>query len=135
MIGTPSNDAKLQHTASQHSRSRPIRPHDKPQLSRTTAVYTFPMRADHDAKHACPCCRYLTLPEINAWEICPICFWEDDPVQREDPQSSGGANTVSLNQAQKNFADFRASEKRFAGSVRSPGEEDRRSTDTDSDIP
>jgi hypothetical protein len=48
----------------------------------------------------CPCCGYKTLPEKHLYDICPICFWEDDIVQFEDPDFEGGANIVSLRQAQ-----------------------------------
>lgn len=29
-------------------------------------------------KFACPCCGCLTLAERGAYDICPVCFWEDD---------------------------------------------------------
>ena len=69
--------------------------------------------------YPCPCCGYLTLPEEadGTYEICPICFWEDDGVQLNDPDYEGGANTVSLKQAQRNFLEFGASEKRFVRKV------------------
>ena len=47
----------------------------------------------------CPCCGNLTLSEINTFEICNVCFWEDDPIQSSDPNYSGGANNCSLIQA------------------------------------
>lgn len=33
-------------------------------------------------KYTCPCCGYKTLEEEvrGSYEICPICFWEDDSV-------------------------------------------------------
>ncbi|EGN7764477.1 hypothetical protein ISN88_004608, partial [Escherichia coli] len=37
------------------------------------------------------------------YEICPICGWEDDPVQSADPDFSGGANSPSLNEAKRAF--------------------------------
>jgi hypothetical protein len=55
---------------------------------------------------ACPCCDNSTLSEIGNYDICRICFWEDDPVQRSDPDYEGGANTPSLRQARKNFLEF-----------------------------
>ncbi|WP_286674588.1 CPCC family cysteine-rich protein, partial [Clostridium sp. ZBS4] len=27
---------------------------------------------------ACPCCLYQTIKERGRYEICPVCFWEDD---------------------------------------------------------
>jgi hypothetical protein len=51
-------------------------------------------------------------------DICPVCFWETDPVQSQDPDYEGGANRVSLRQAQMNYAAFGASEERFLRYVR-----------------
>ena len=48
---------------------------------------------------ACPCCGNHTLSEVGEYEVCPICFWEDDPVQLSDLNYVGGANRCSLNQA------------------------------------
>ncbi len=47
----------------------------------------------------CPCCSSPVLTEVGAYEICPVCNWEDDPVQSADPDFAGGANTMSLNAA------------------------------------
>jgi hypothetical protein len=47
----------------------------------------------------CPCCGNRTISEPDSYEICEICRWEDDPVQLSDPDYSGGANHISLNQA------------------------------------
>lgn len=71
-------------------------------------------------KYTCPCCGYKTLDEKppGTHDICKICFWEDDWVQYEDPDYKEGANKVSLKEAQKNFIEFGASEKRFLPRVR-----------------
>lgn len=70
----------------------------------------------------CPCCGCLTIGEEppGTFEICPVCFWEDDNVQFEDPDYVGGANGVSLNQARENFRLFGAVSKEFVGQVRKP---------------
>ncbi|QQQ28089.1 CPCC family cysteine-rich protein [Chryseobacterium indoltheticum] len=49
-------------------------------------------------KHQCPCCEYFTLNNKanNTFQICPVCYWEDDGVQMLDPTYIGGANAVSL---------------------------------------
>ena len=47
----------------------------------------------------CPCCGYHTLAEERRWEICPICFWEDDPLQYDEPSYAGGANQEALERA------------------------------------
>ncbi len=53
--------------------------------------------------HPCPCCGQPTLAEPEAYEICPICGWEDDPAQRADPALSGGANEASLRAARRRW--------------------------------
>ena len=55
------------------------------------------------ARHICPCCEHYYFREKNAYEICPACGWEDDRVQRLDPDFDGGANELSLNAARAEF--------------------------------
>ena len=77
--------------------------------------------------HPCPCCGYLTLEEPpGSYEICPICFWEDDVSQLRFVRLGGGANRVSLTEAQANFAACGASEPRLRSNVRAPDPSDRR---------
>lgn len=77
-------------------------------------------------KFPCPCCGYLTLSEAErgSYEICPVCLWEDDASQLEDPESDTGANSVSLAEARRNFAEYGASEERFARQVRPPQDDE-----------
>ena len=72
--------------------------------------------------HACPCCRFLTLGERGGFEICPVCFWEDDGQDDKDASVvRGGPNgALSLEQARCNFAAFGACDERSKGSVRAP---------------
>lgn len=53
----------------------------------------------------CPCCnsRVYEEPPKGDYSICPVCLWEDDPIQKEDPDYEGGANRMSLNQARASF--------------------------------
>ncbi len=80
---------------------------------------------DHQ-KYACPCCGYLTLDRhpTDTFEICPVCFWEDDGVQYDDPDYEGGANNVSLHQAQHNFRTFGASDEESLPYVRPPADDE-----------
>lgn len=69
----------------------------------------------------CPVCSHKTLRDRGNYEICPICFWEDDG--QDDPDADrmlGGPNWVSLTDARKNFALFGAVEERFKKNVRPP---------------
>ncbi|MDX8365532.1 CPCC family cysteine-rich protein [Cytobacillus sp. IB215665] len=73
-------------------------------------------------KYTCPCCGYKTIGEEppGTYEICSICYWEDDFVQFNDPDYEGGANIPSLRQAQRIYLKFGASHELFTSSVRKP---------------
>lgn len=68
------------------------------------------MNEANTKKYACPCCGYKTYSEYpnGTYLICPVCFWEDDPVQLDNPDFAGGANPLSLRESQKNFVSFGA---------------------------
>ncbi|GHA65671.1 membrane protein [Formosimonas limnophila] len=72
-------------------------------------------------KFPCPCCGYLVwdYPD-GTFEICDICLWQDDPIQKNEPNYSGGANDVSLNKAKENFKKYGVCEERFIGAGRRP---------------
>jgi cysteine-rich CPCC protein len=75
--------------------------------------------------YPCPACGYLVFGEpVGSYDICPICNWEDDPVQLQHPDLAGGANKVSLIEAQKNFVTLGAIEDRYRNDVRAPGAAD-----------
>jgi hypothetical protein len=61
------------------------------------------LNQNEDRLLPCPCCGEFTLSEKDFYEICPVCNWEDDPVQSTDPTYAGGANTMSLIQARVNW--------------------------------
>ena len=56
-------------------------------------------------RYTCRCCGYKTLdePSGGTYEICELCGWEDDGVQSSDPDYVGGANGMSLREAQHAF--------------------------------
>lgn len=75
----------------------------------------------------CACCGYETISQGSDYEICPICFWEDDGYgDREPDVRHGGPNNVSLNTARLNFLTFGAAEHKDLPHVRQPRESDRR---------
>lgn len=49
----------------------------------------------------CPCCEYFAIApgQDGAWEICPVCFWEN---------GGDGPNRQTLEQAKKNFDELGA---------------------------
>ena len=60
-------------------------------------------------KYKCPCCENNTLYEKppGTFEICPICNWEDDVVQYNDPTYAGGANEMCLNDARRKYRAYK----------------------------
>ena len=71
--------------------------------------------------YTCPCCGYKVFEEFpGSFDICPICYWEDDAVQLFFPMMSGGANKVSLIEAQVNYFQFGASTIQMVKNVREP---------------
>ena len=78
-------------------------------------------RKDTPKKYKCPCCGYYTFEKKHhEYEICPVCYWEDDPVQKNDPTFKGGANHISLEKAKENFEKFGACEEKHIKDVRKP---------------
>lgn len=50
-----------------------------------------------EVEFPCPSCGFLVFAEsIGSYDICPVCDWEDDPVQLRFPTMAGGANGGSL---------------------------------------
>jgi hypothetical protein len=72
--------------------------------------------------YACPCCKHLTLSSRGHFEICDVCFWEDDGQDEHDADVvRGGPNhDLSLRQAQLNYRSLGAVEASFIKSVRAP---------------
>ncbi|QGQ93782.1 hypothetical protein EHS13_02115 [Paenibacillus psychroresistens] len=70
-------------------------------------------------KYTCPCCGYRAFDEepSGTFDICDICYWEDDNLMNENPDYWGGANGVCLRQAQRNFIKFGVSEKNYLNNV------------------
>jgi methionyl-tRNA synthetase len=86
-------------------------------------VPTKHLNTDHLFQNGftCPCCGYKTFSEPSgSYNICPVCYWEDDPVQLEHPSSEIGANRVSLKQAQQNFIEIGACSPDMRRWVRKP---------------
>ena len=74
-------------------------------------------------RYKCSCCGNYTLREESD-DICQVCYWQEDVVQREDPNFKGGANKESLNQARGNYVIFGAFNADFIDKVRKPSSEE-----------
>lgn len=51
----------------------------------------------------CPACDYFSLPKRGQYEICPVCFWEDDGLDVDQLDVVSGPNHLTLRQARANF--------------------------------
>lgn len=50
--------------------------------------------------YACPCCGYYSLGSEGGYEICAVCFWEDDGER--DPEQVSGPNHQTLAAGRQN---------------------------------
>ncbi|MCC4261524.1 hypothetical protein LL270_12775 [Pseudomonas aestusnigri] len=48
----------------------------------------------------CPCCDYFSLSSESGYEICPVCFWEDDGVRA--PAEFSAPNHLTLAAGRQN---------------------------------
>lgn len=72
-------------------------------------------------REPCPCCGHLTLRERGGFEICLVCFWEDDGQDDVDAHiERGGPNRGTLWQARTSFLKFGACEEVAKQHVRRP---------------
>jgi hypothetical protein len=77
---------------------------------------------EREKTYRCPCCRYKTLHGRGGYEICEVCFWEDDGQDDHDADDvRGGPNGVlSLRQARLSFEAIGAIDRKFVSNVRPP---------------
>jgi len=77
---------------------------------------------EREPVYGCPCCKHRTLRGRAGFEICPVCYWEDDGQDEHDADVvRGGPNgNLSLREAQDNYRRFQASEAQAVVHVRAP---------------
>lgn len=80
----------------------------------------------NDLPLRCPCCFCKTLDERGGFDICPVCFWEDDGQDDFDADDvRGGPNgALSLTEARANYRRLSACDERSIAHARPahPGE-------------
>ena len=59
------------------------------------------LKDENKSENICPVCGKYYFENKGKYEICPICGWEDDRVQRKYPDFKGGANKLSINEARE----------------------------------
>ena len=91
------------------------------------------------SKFSCPCCGCFTLEERGGYDICPVCFWEDDAylviadgeikgvrvdndVSDEEllDEPSSANHGLTLREGRENYRKFGASEESMRKYVRKP---------------
>ncbi len=64
-------------------------------------------------KQQCPCCDFFTLEVRGDYDICPICFWEDDGVDIDKLDCGSGPNHMTLREGRNNFREFGACDRKM----------------------
>jgi hypothetical protein len=79
-----------------------------------TPISALPLR--------CPCCGFKTLDERGSYDICAVCFWEDDGQDDDDAHEVlGGPNgDLSLTEARANYRAIGACREQDLPHVRPP---------------
>jgi hypothetical protein len=86
---------------------------------------------------ACPCCGHATLSERGGYQICPVCFWEDDGRDTATVDRVTGPNDRTLREARVSYARTGACDDAAARHVRRPTAEEiplRRFTDDGTEL-
>ncbi len=55
---------------------------------------------------SCPCCGRRTIEEHEIYDICPVCWWEDDGSDNDSADQHSGPNHLSLLEARLNFLQY-----------------------------
>jgi len=72
--------------------------------------------------YRCPCCMCFTLSGPGRYDICPVCFWEDDGTTGEHGFSPNYG--VTLDEARENYRTIGASKEHDVQYVRKPEPEE-----------
>ena len=125
------SDGQASRTADNLMSAASVNPSSPEELSRRLAwfeEYTAQAKrpAAGFAAAACPCCGCKTLTERGQFEICAVCYWEDDGQDDGDAdESRGGPNGhLSLTNARANYLRFGACEESMLENVRPPHPEE-----------
>jgi hypothetical protein len=76
--------------------------------------------------YPCPCCGYTTLPGRGDYDLCPVCWWEDEGVE---PWEYSGPNAVTLVEAQQEYLSESRPYRHRPGKVRAPKRREARDPD------
>ena len=61
------------------------------------------LKSEDILKNSCPVCGYLTLDERDSFDICIICFWQDDGIDDFEENNDSGPNHMTLKEGREVF--------------------------------
>ncbi|MEM8710349.1 MAG: CPCC family cysteine-rich protein [Planctomycetota bacterium] len=73
-----------------------------------------------DGAAQCPCCDFYSLQERGSFEICPVCYWEDDGQDLDRLDEVSGPNHITLRAARLNFERLGAADAAAVSLVATP---------------
>lgn len=75
-----------------------------------------------EKKFPCPVCGHYTLRRNpkRSHEVCPVCFWEDDPAHLDDQDYRASNNRISLREARINYIRYGVNRLRDLPCIRPP---------------
>ncbi|MDX3386605.1 CPCC family cysteine-rich protein [Streptomyces niveiscabiei] len=83
------------------------------------------MTGPPDEIFPCPCCGHLMFWELGNYDICDVCFWEEDVTQLRYPWCDFGPNGgLNLIDAQANYARIGAVREDLLRHVRPPKDDE-----------
>ena len=56
-----------------------------------------------EGRFQCVCCDYYTVVERHSFEVCQVCYWEDDGTTMAGLEVESRANHMTLLAARKSF--------------------------------
>ena len=61
------------------------------------------LKSEDILKNSCPVCGYLTLDERDSFDICSICFWEDNGIDDFEVNNDSEPNQITLKEGREIF--------------------------------
>ena len=80
-------------------------------------------------RYTCPCCGFRTLTGPGNYDLCPVCFWEDDGMHDNDAASVEGPNGITLAEGQRLYQRYGSSALHCLSKARPPATEEPRDPD------
>jgi Cysteine-rich CPCC len=83
-----------------------------------------------EPRYTCPCCGFRTLSRgPGDYDLCPVCFWEDDGMHGDDAASRQGPNGMALAEGQRLYRRYGASALHCLSKARPPAVNEPRDPD------